>query len=116
MKRSKAPVFLDQCEGNGPEAQRGDRGLYNRRMWLHRGDAVPVNERQAATLPAHMLRVEGGVTLVDYQVELGRRQVIPGIEQALLGMRVGATAKFVLVRSWLTETRVCQALFRRAPS
>lgn len=106
MKRSKAPVFLDQCEGNGPEAQRGNRGLYNRRMWLHRGDAVP----------AHMLRVEGGVTLVDYQVELGRRQVIPGIEQALLGMRVGATAKFVLVRSWLTETRVCQVLFRRAPS
>lgn len=57
MKRSKAPVFLDQREGNGPEAQRGNRVLYNCRMFLHRGDEVPLNERQAANLPAHILRV-----------------------------------------------------------
>ncbi|HMX91051.1 MAG: FKBP-type peptidyl-prolyl cis-trans isomerase [Nitrospira sp.] len=93
MKRSKALVLLDQREGEGPEAQRGDRVLYNCRLFLHCGDEVPLNERQAATLPGHMLRVDGGVTLVDHQVELGRRQVIPGIEQALLGMRVGGYRK-----------------------
>ncbi|MCW5798861.1 MAG: FKBP-type peptidyl-prolyl cis-trans isomerase [Nitrospira sp.] len=48
---------------------------------------------QAANLPVHILRGEGGVTLVDHQVELGRRQVIPGIEQALLGMRGGGYRK-----------------------
>ncbi len=93
MKHSKALVFLDQREGDGPEAQRGDRALYNCRLFLHRGDEVPLNERRAATLPAHMLRIDGGVTLVDHQVELGQRQAIPGIEQALLGMRVGGYRK-----------------------
>ncbi|MGC3972966.1 MAG: FKBP-type peptidyl-prolyl cis-trans isomerase [Nitrospira sp.] len=93
MKRSKGPVYLDQCEGNDPETHLGDRVLYNCRMFLHRGDEVPINDRQAANLPAHRLRVERGVTLVDHQVELGRRQVIPGIEQALLGMRGGGYCK-----------------------
>ncbi len=40
-----------------------------------------------------MLRDEGDVPLVDYQVELGRRQVIRGSEQALFGMSVGGYAK-----------------------
>ncbi len=81
--------LLDERIGDGPAAQVGDRLIYNCRMFLHRGDEVPMNARQAANLPAHMLRVECGVTLVDHQVKLGRRQVIPGIEQALPGMRVG---------------------------
>ncbi len=52
-----------------------------------------MNERHAASLPAHRVRGEGDVTEVDYQVELGRRQVIPGIEQALLRMSVGGYHK-----------------------
>lgn len=85
--------LLDERIGDGPAAQVGDRLTYNCRMFLHRGDEVPMNARQAVNLPAHRLRVEGGVILVDHQVELGRRQVIPGIEQALLGMRAGGYRK-----------------------
>lgn len=93
MMRSIGVELLEERIGEGPGAQVGDRLIYNCRMFLHRGDEVPMNERQAANLPAHMLRVEGGVTLVDHQVELGRRQVIPGIERALLGMSVGGYRK-----------------------
>lgn len=59
MIRSKALVFLAQREGNGPEAQRGDRVLCNCCMFLNRADEVPINARQAVNLPAHRLRGEG---------------------------------------------------------
>lgn len=52
-----------------------------------------MNERQAANLPSHMLMAEGGVTLVDHQAESGKRQVIPGIERALPGMKTGRDCK-----------------------
>ena len=93
MMTSNGVELLEERIGDGPAARVGDRLIYNCRMFLHRGDEVPLNERQAANLPAHMLRVEGGVTLVDHRVELGRRQVIPGIEQALLGMKAGGYRK-----------------------
>lgn len=85
--------LLEERTGDGPAARVGDRLLYNCRMFLQRGDEVPMNERQVPNLPAHMLRVEGGVTLVDHQVKLGRRQVVPGIERTLLGMRAGGYRK-----------------------
>jgi FKBP-type peptidyl-prolyl cis-trans isomerase len=40
-----------------------------------------------------MLRVEAGVTLVDHTIVLGRRQVIAGLELALMGMKVGGYRK-----------------------
>mgnify|MGYP001325815113 CR=1 FL=1 len=58
-----------------------------------KNENVSMNERHAANLPAHRVRGEDDVTEVDYQVELGRRQVIRGIEQALLRMSVGGYAK-----------------------
>ena len=93
MMPSTGVELLEERAGNGPAARVGDRLLFNCRLFLRRGDEVPVNERQAPNLPAHMLRVEGGVTMVDHQVQLGGRQAIPGIEQALLGMRVGGYRK-----------------------
>jgi len=48
--------LLEQKEGEGAPAKRGDRVVYNVKIFLNKGDEVPFNERQAAHLPAAMIR------------------------------------------------------------
>ena len=54
---------------------------------------MPLNKRQAEQLPQERVRVEGGMTWIDHTIMLGRRQAIAGIEQALMGMKVGGYRK-----------------------
>ncbi len=58
MMASTGVEIVDERMGDGPVAQVGDRLTYNCRMFLHRGDEVPMNARQSPNLQAHMLRVE----------------------------------------------------------
>jgi hypothetical protein len=80
---------LDDHDGSGPAAARGDQVFYNLRIWLNRGDEVPINEHQAPHLPAAMVRRDGDRVLIDHTILLGRRRAAAGIEQALVGMRPG---------------------------
>jgi hypothetical protein len=89
LKRSGGIKFLDEREGEGRIAQKGDRLLYNSRIFLNKGDEVPINAKQAEHLPKEMVRVDEGVTLIDHTVVLGQREVIAGIEQVLIGMKAG---------------------------
>jgi FKBP-type peptidyl-prolyl cis-trans isomerase len=85
--------LLDQREGNGPPAQKGDRVIYNVKMFLNKGDEVRLNERQAQYLPEKMIRNEDGQRLVDHEITLGRRQAIAGVEHSLIGMKAGGYRK-----------------------
>ncbi len=89
MQRLRGLTLLEEREGEGRPAQTGDRVLYNTRIFLNRGEEVPLNTRQAEHVPKDMVRVRDGVTVIDHQTVLGRRQAIAGVEQALLGMKVG---------------------------
>ena len=93
MKPLSGLTVLEEREGTGRSAQKGDRVVYNARIYLNKGDEVPLNSTQAAHLPQEMVRVENGVTVVDHRIVLGRRQAIAGIEHALLGMRPGGYRK-----------------------
>ena len=93
MKRMSGLTLLDEREGTGAPAQKGDRVVYNTRMFLNRGDVVPLNDVQAKRLPKEMVRVEAGTTFVDHTIVLGRRQAIPGVEHALMGMKAGGYRK-----------------------
>jgi FKBP-type peptidyl-prolyl cis-trans isomerase (trigger factor) len=93
MKRVNDLEWLEEREGEGSPAQKGDTVIYNTKMFLNRGDEVPLNDQQARYLPKEMIRVEGGVTLVDHKTILGRRQAIAGVEQALTGMKAGGYRK-----------------------
>lgn len=93
MKPVSGFKLLEEREGEGPAAQKGDRIVYNCRIFLNRGEEVPLNQRQAAQLPEHMVRIEDGLTLIDHTIVLGRRQAIAGIEQALTGMKVSGYRK-----------------------
>ena len=93
MKRISGLKLVDEREGAGAPTKKGDRVVYNTRIFLNQGDEVPLNAIQAKRLPKEMVRVEDGVTLINHTIVLGRRQAIAGVEHALMGMKVGGYRK-----------------------
>ncbi len=93
MNRLNGLTPLDEREGEGQAAQRGDRVLFNLRLFLNRGDEVLLNEKQAEYIPEERIRVVEGVKLIDRTITLGRREVIAGVEHALIGMKPGGYRK-----------------------
>src|SRR5262245_46028512 len=76
---------IEDHEGFGDAAERGDQVTYNVRIFLNRGDEVPLNETQAqAGLRLHLLRNDGDRVLVDHKTVLGTREAVAGIENALV--------------------------------
>ena len=51
MKRIRGLKLLEEREGAGTPAKKGDRVVYNARIFLKQGDEVPVNHIQAKQLP-----------------------------------------------------------------
>jgi hypothetical protein len=93
MKRLSGLTLLDEREGAGQVAQKGDHVVYNVRLYLNKGDEVLLNEKQAEYVPKEKIRIQDGVTLIDRTVTLGRREVMAGVEQTLIGMTVGGYRK-----------------------
>jgi len=93
MKSLSRLTLLDEREGEGAPAQKGDRVVCNTRIFLNKGEAVQLNAKQAGHLPKEMIRVENGVTFVDRRMVLGQRQAIAGIEHTLIGMKPGGYRK-----------------------
>lgn len=93
MIRISGIRLLEEREGEGPPAKKGDRVVYNTRLFLNQGDEVPLNAKQAPYLPQEMIRVEGGDTFIDHSTVLGSRQARAGVEHALTGMKMGGYRK-----------------------
>ena len=93
MKRLSGLTLLEQRDGEGRQAEKGDRIVYNTRIFLNQGDEVPLNDIQAKQVPKEMIRDVDGVTFVDHTIVLGQRQTIAGIEHALIGMKAGGYRK-----------------------
>lgn len=93
MNRLSGLTLLEEREGEGRSAEKGDCVVYNSRLFLNKGDEVPLNEKQMQHLPQDMVRVEAGVTFVDHKTLLGSRQTIAGVEHTLIGMKVGGYRK-----------------------
>ena len=93
MKRIGGLKLLEEREGEGMPASKGDRVMFNIRLFLNKGDEVLLNETQAKHLPKEMIRVVDGVTLIDRTIVLGRREAMAGVEHALMGMKAGGYRK-----------------------
>ena len=113
MKRLSGLRLLEEREGAGSPAKKGDRVVYNTRVFLNQGEEVPLNTKQAEHLPKEMVRVEGGATFIDHSLVLGRRQAIAGVEHALIGMKVGGYRKARVSPTWPIATKVSRILFRQ---
>jgi len=65
MRLRSGLKLLDEREGSGEPAKKGDRIIYNLKIYLNKGEEVPINERQAEHLPEKMIRIgEDGHRLV----------------------------------------------------
>jgi FKBP-type peptidyl-prolyl cis-trans isomerase (trigger factor) len=93
MKLKRGIKLLEEGEGTGEPARKGDRVVYNLKMFLNQGDEIPLNERQAEHLPAEMMRIVNGTRLVDHRTTLGSREAIAGVEYSLIGMKKGGYRK-----------------------
>ena len=93
MERMSGIKLLEEREGQGRPTQKGDRVVYNMRLFLNKGDEVPLNAKQAEHLPKEMIRVEEGVKFIDHTTVLGSRQSMAGVEHALIGMKAGGYRK-----------------------
>jgi len=93
MKLKRGIKLLEEGEGTGEPTRKGDRVVYNLKMFLNQGDEIPLNERQAEHLPAEMVRIMNGTCLVDHRTTLGSREAIAGVEYSLIGMKKGGYRK-----------------------
>ncbi len=93
MKRLSGLTLLEEREGVGTPANKGDRVLFNMRLFLNKGAEVPLNQTQATHLPKEMMRAVDGATLIDRTIVLGRRETMAGVEHALMGMKIGGYRK-----------------------
>ena len=89
--------LLTETEGTGEAAAKGDRVIYNLRIFLNRGDEVLMNERLLESLPedhpSYSVTVVEERKLVNHCTVLGMRQDIAAVERSLVGMRVGGFRK-----------------------
>ena len=85
--------LLEEYEGDGNSVKRGDTVIYNMKMFLSKGDEVPLNQRQAKHLPQEMIRTVDGYAFVDHKTTLGNRQAMAGLEYSLVGMKKGGYRK-----------------------
>lgn len=94
-RRIKSGIdLLEDVEGEGRPAERGDNVMFHLRLYLNKGDEVPINESVIARgLTPDYYSVIDGRQLIDRRILLGRRQAIAGIEHSLVGMRVGGYRK-----------------------
>ena len=88
MRLKSGIKLLDEREGAGEPTKKGDRVIYNLKIFLNQGDEVPLNQRQAEYLPAGMIRTVDGYRFVDHENVLGSREAMAGVEYSLMGMRV----------------------------
>jgi FKBP-type peptidyl-prolyl cis-trans isomerase (trigger factor) len=93
MRLKRGIKLLEEGEGTGEPTRKGDRVVYNLKMFLNQGDEIPLNERQAEHLPAEMVRIMNGTRLVDHRTTLGSREAIAGVEYSLIGMKKGGYRK-----------------------
>ena len=93
MRLRRGIKLLDEREGHGEPAKKDNRIIYNLRIFLNKGEEVPLNHRQAESLPADYVRVVDGYPFIDHRITLGKRQAVPGVEYSLLEMKAGGYRK-----------------------
>ena len=94
MKLPSGLEILEDQDGTGARARSGDTIIYNARIFLNRGDEVPMNEAgPERRIPEDRIRHENDQVFIDHISTLGKRQAVAGIEKALIGMRAGGFRK-----------------------
>ncbi len=94
MKIKKGIKLLDDREGEGDPAEKGDDVIYNLRAYLSKGDEIPVNPlNPECQYPENLLTTDDKGTMINYHCRIGRRDAIAAVEYSLIGMKEGGYRK-----------------------
>lgn len=99
MNMKKGIKVLEEIEGNGPVAERGDNIVYNLRAYLSQGDEIPLNalsKKDRVNIKKYhpeLINEDNGYEFFNHSIRLGRRDAIAGVEYSLYGMREGGYRK-----------------------
>ena len=96
MKKISGLKILEEIDGQGPGAVKGDNVTYNIKIFLNRGEEAPLNQQQVERLPERMndiIRHENGYKFIDHKTRLGERGPIAAIEYSLYRMKAGGYKK-----------------------
>lgn len=93
MKLVSGIRLLGEREGTGAPAKKGERAVFNLRLFLNQGEEVPLNAKQAEHLPKERLRMKraSSSSITRSCLDGGKR--LPAVERAVLGMRAGGYRK-----------------------
>ena len=94
MKLAKGIELLNETEGTGIVAVKGDCVTYNARLFLNKGDEVPLDREilgkyEVKEFLRDRIRTIDGCEFIDHQTILGKRRPIAGVEKSLFGMKAG---------------------------
>lgn len=90
MKNVSGLTLVEETEGTGPAASKGDRVIYNLRLFLNKGDEVEINEvENREKWPSETLSEVDGTLFINFTSTLGKREAVTAVEYALYGMKVG---------------------------
>ncbi|MGI9553923.1 MAG: FKBP-type peptidyl-prolyl cis-trans isomerase [Thermodesulfobacteriota bacterium] len=96
MKLKSGIKILEESEGQGTKAEKGDKVVYNMRLYLNKGEEVDLNRNLAENMPDHlsyMVRTVGDQKFINHHTTLGKRESIAAVEYSLIGMRIGGYRK-----------------------
>ena len=86
--------LLEEHEGSGRAAEKGCHVTYNLRVYLRKGDEVPINHRDPVVpWPKEMLTSDDKGELINFVCEIGKRRALAAVEYALIGMKEGGYRK-----------------------
>jgi hypothetical protein len=85
--------LLEEIEGVGPVAEKGDSVVYNLRAFLSKGDEISINDispDDRQNLEKHhpeILNRQDGFEFINFTASLGKRHACAGVEHTLIGMK-----------------------------
>lgn len=90
MKEVSGLTLLEETEGSGDAASKGDSVVFHFRAFLNKGEEAAMNEvADREKWPPEMFSEVDGHTFINHTIVLGKRRAIPAIEHSLYGMKVG---------------------------
>lgn len=92
MNIKKGIKLLEEREGEGPPAEKGDHVYYNLRAYLSKGEEIIVNERYR-DIPEQFFTEDEKGLLINWSCVIGRRNAVAAVEYSLIGMKVGGYRK-----------------------
>ncbi|OPY65798.1 MAG: FKBP-type peptidyl-prolyl cis-trans isomerase [Syntrophorhabdus sp. PtaU1.Bin002] len=94
MKIKKGIQLIDEVEGIGKAASKGDFLRFNIRAFLRKGEEIPINTiEDRAAWPEGSITKAGGAEFINFSSRLGRRDNIAAVEYTLHGMKAGGYRK-----------------------